>query len=497
MPYGPGPPIRPQVAAALSTIEPVPASKPRKKKPARTASRSGNPAARRAERESAEERRVSRAAWQHSDSPFGEYRRQLDRQRMKNASYDAEPIVADLLSLDGTVDQVEDALCRMLGETLAEQDQVSDAALARSQEVLGAYSPDQLLQAVTDIAVREARRAVAVDGDPQTRDAAWQMQLAICRITPYPAAELTIAAGDQLRAMATPRPDGDTTATPQGPALWCRDAYGTRFAITAPFATDANTPTAGSPARWYLWDIDACGSDAYTVGAGYFPDADAALAAWRAAAGTRATAGAVLEPVTDPYLAARLLPGLPAFFHPGGENQEQYAEFHRCRRLAQALRSSKYFDGSATGSGPASPPAPEDREWFDQQDWDGKDQWIGEFAAWRAMHRPGARAIPEDFPIVEGADPLTENELYRELLSSWFTGEFPEFAYCCSPHRIALLHDHLTDFYDDDFAQVITGLVPDLVAWLSEQATLPADLVPQPAADTARDHLNPLDRVQE
>jgi hypothetical protein len=437
------------------------------------------------------------AAWQHSDSPFGEYRRRLDRQRMKNAGYDAEPIVADLLGLDGTVDQVEDALCNMLGKTLAEQDQASDAALARSEEVLGAYSPDQLLEAVTDIAVREARRAITVDGDSQTRDSAWRMLLAICRITPYPAAELTIAAGDQLRAMATPRPDGDTTVTPQGPALWCRDVYGTRFAITAPFAADAKTPTTGSPARWYLWDIDACGSDAYTVGAGYFPDTDAALAAWRAAAGTRATAEAVLEPVADPHLAARLLPGLPGFFHPGGENQEQYAEFHRCRHLAQALRSSDYLDGNATGSGTASPPPPQDHEWFDQRDRDRKDQWIGEFTAWRAMHRPGAPAIPEDFPTVEGDHPLTEDELYRELLSSWFTSEFPEFAYCCSPHRIALLHDHLADFYDDNFAHVITGLVPDLVAWLSELAALPTDLVPQPAADAARGLLNPLDRVQE
>ena len=290
---------------------------------------------------------------------------------------------------------------------------------------------------------------------------------------------------------------GFALADAPGPALWCRDAYGTRSAITAPFAADAHTPTAGSPPRWYLWDVDACGSDAYTVGAGYFPDADAAVAAWRAAVGSRATAGAVLERVTDPNLAARLLPGLPGFFHPGGENQEQYAEYHRCRRLAQALRSSNDLDGSATGSGPANFPPPEDREWFDQQDWDGNDQWIGEFAAWRAIHRPGARAAPKDFPTVEGADPLTEDELYRELLSSWFTGEFPEFAYCCSPHRIALLHDHLADFYEDDFAHVITGLVPDLAAWLSERAALPADLVPQTATDAARGHLNPLDQVHE
>ena len=82
------------------------------------------------------------------------------------------------------------------------------------------------------------------------------------------------------------------------------------------------------------------------------------------------------------------------------------------------------------------------------------------------MHRPGARAIPKDSPTIEGDDPVTEDGLYRELFSS-------------------------------DFAQVITGLVPDLVAWLSGRAPLPADLVPQTATDAAHGHLNPLDRVQE
>jgi hypothetical protein len=46
-------------------------------------------------------------------------------------------------------------------------------------------------------------------------------------------------------------PDGPTLA---GPARWTRDAYGSRFGITAPSANPDGRQ------RWYLWDVDTCDS---------------------------------------------------------------------------------------------------------------------------------------------------------------------------------------------------------------------------------------------
>jgi len=60
-----------------------------------------------------------------------------------------------------------------------------------------------------------------------------------------------------------------------GPVLWTRDRYGSRFAVTAP------STTTGQPMRWYLWDIDACGHETFTVHSGFYPTSDAALHDWQ------------------------------------------------------------------------------------------------------------------------------------------------------------------------------------------------------------------------
>jgi hypothetical protein len=377
---------------------------------------------------------------------------------MDLAARDAEPIVAGLVAADGSASWTEDELCRRLGGTLSGQDAASDARReSGATEILDAYSPDQLLDAVTDATVQAAVQAVTAADEPQSRNGTWRLLLALARITPHPAAQVAIQTVTDLRERTASLPEGSTAAAPTGTALWCRDAYGTRFAVTAPFAA------ADGPDRWYLWDIDACGIDALTVGAGYFQDADQALASWLAAVGPSATSGCRLEPVSDPHLAARLLPALAGFFHPGGESEGQYAEFHRCRRLAQELRHSDFLDASTTAAGAPAPAQPVD-----------KDAWIAEFAAWRAEHRPGHNAVPDDFPVDKGEEPPTEDDIYRELAAAWFISEFPELAHACSPHRIALLAAHVRDFYTSDFAPVVLSLVPDLAAWLTERSGLSA-----------------------
>ncbi|MGR8012101.1 hypothetical protein [Streptomyces hypolithicus] len=439
----------------------MPVSKPRKKKPSRSAARarqSGNPATRKAGQETAPWGQSARSLWGES-ADFGEYRRRLDRQRMDLAARDAEPIVAGLIAADGSASWTEDELCRRLGQTLSGQDAASDARReSGAAEILDTYSPDQLLDAVTDATVQAAFQAVTAADEPQSRNGTWRLLLALARITPHPAAQVAVKTVTDLRERTASLPEDPIADVPTGTALWCRDVYGTRFAITAPFAA------ADGPDRWYLWDVDACGGDALTVGAGYFPDADQALASWLAAVGPDATSGCRLEPVSDPHLAARLLPDLAGFFHPGGESEGQYAEFHRCRRLAQELRRSDFLDASTATAGTPAAAQP-----------GGKDAWIAEFAAWRAEHRPGHNAVPDDFPLQEeGEEPPTEDDIYQELADGWFISEFPELAHACSPHRIALLAAHIRDYYTSDFALVVLRLVPDLAAWLTERSGLSA-----------------------
>ncbi|MHC5902407.1 hypothetical protein ACVNF4_00560 [Streptomyces sp. S6] len=442
----------------------MPVSKPRKKKQssrsADKAGRSGNPANRPPRQEAAPWKQPARSLWGES-AGFGEHRRRLDRHRMDLAARDAEPIVTGLVAADGLASWTEDELCRSLGRTLSGQDAASDTRReSGTAEILDTYSPDQLLEAVTDATVQAAFQAGTAADEPQKRNGAWRLLLALTRITPHPAAQVAIKAVTDLRERTVSLPDGSIAAEPTGMALWCRDAYGSRFAVTAPFAA------ADGPDQWYLWDIDACGGDPLTVGAGYFPDADQAWESWLAAVGPVATSGCRLEPVSDPHLAARLLPGPADFFHPGGESEGQYAEFHRCRRLAQELRGSDFLDGRTATAGAPAPAQPVD-----------KDTWIAEFAAWRAEFRPGHNAVPDDFPLQEeGEEPPTEDDIYRELAEGWFISELPELAHACSPHRIALLAAHIRDFYTSDFAPVVLSLVPDLAAWLTERSGLSAEV---------------------
>ncbi|MEZ0107602.1 hypothetical protein ABH920_001594 [Catenulispora sp. EB89] len=408
--------------------------------------------------------------------------------RTGHAKVDAKPIIADLAAADQTVSWIEDELCRRLGRALAAQDASTDARRESGEtEILDAYNPDQLLDAITDATCLAAVKAVAATDEPSDRDGTWRLLVALARIVPHPAARIPVGAVEDLRTAVASFPEGSIVAAPTAAAQWCRDVFGTRFAITAPFAAADGTD------RWYLWDIDVCGGEPYTVGAGYFRDAEQAFAAWRSAVGPDATSGAQLEPVSDAHLAERILPGPSSMFRPGGESEPQYAEFHRCRRLAQELCRSEHLDGG----GSTATVLPE-------QEVD-KDVWIAEFMAWRAEHRPGRSVVPEDFPADD--EPLTEAEVYRELAFTWLSEEFPEFAYTCSPHRIALTAVGIHDLYNADFADILLRTIPDLAAWLTDQVGLPdtvaarvrayADSVVTPDTDLRDQIGNPMAQIRE
>ncbi|MFG2682926.1 hypothetical protein [Streptomyces sp. NPDC048392] len=397
------------------------------------------------------------------------------------------PAVTELLGLSGSLDEIEDHLCLRLGTLLSAQHPGPEARREEDVDPLQAYSPDQLLDALTTELVSRAQAASeAADGpscnsaDGEETSAAenlWQLLAALARVSPHPVSQDLVRAADRLASRLGLDSSGALAREPRGTALWCRDAYGSRFAITAPFPASGDVPD-----RWYLWDIDVCATDAFTVDSGYHDSPEAALTAWRETAGREATQDAVLIPVNNPRFAARLLPDLPDFLHPGGESEEQFAEFHRCRRLAQELTSSPTLDGRA-----AEGPKPGKHHV-------AKEKWISEFRAWRATHSPGQPTVPDDYAPAEGEQPPTEQDVLAELADSWSVTDFPEVSYACSPHRISSVTTQILDFYDDNFASVLVRLLPDLTGWLTERTGVPAALADRSRARaeacTQRKHPN-------
>ena len=118
-----------------------------------------------------------------------------------------------------------------------------------------------------------------------------------------------------------------------GPALWTRDGYGSRWVVVAPLAS------ADGSGRWYLWDVHACGYELVTVHSGFYPSAEAALAEWQQAVGPSA-AGATVTAADDTETLDALLTGEWEVIRSGGEDQAQYAEFLRSRRLGRTVRQA-------------------------------------------------------------------------------------------------------------------------------------------------------------
>src|SRR5262249_32996918 len=158
---------------------------------------------------------------------------------------------------------VEDLLCLQLGALLGEQEQAPvDTQL----------HPGDMPGALVDAAVATVR---ASKGQADARRAPWRVLTAVAGGLPYPDSEAAVGAIAQLRdTMGSVLPAKLSGPDVSGPVLWARDRYGSRFAVAAPIVV------ADQPARWYLWDIDVCGHEAFTVHSGFYPTSEAALAAW-------------------------------------------------------------------------------------------------------------------------------------------------------------------------------------------------------------------------
>ena len=416
------------------TLQRVPVSRKRKKKPGK----SGRPRqpTRVDQRGSAadlseHDRRELAEAWQGLTA----YREQVHAGRRERAATVATDLVTDLVTVVATQPDmiVEDALCTRLGTVLSEAEQ------APLDDRPG---PAHLAPAL----ITAAEAAVeATIGDADAWRAPWQVLAAVATILPYPYSETAADAITRLRntmrdttgrRMLPPAPSGPEVT---GPVRWTRDHYGSRFAVTAPITT------ADQPERWYLWDIDACGHQAFTVHSGYYPTPEAALTAWQNGVGPTASAGTSLAPVDDPWLLAELLPAEEGLLRAGGENTEQFAEYHRSKRLAEAVKHTSRRRGN-----------PPDREL-------NAATAAVEFATWlRARHQG---ELPEDL-----------DELASELADSWCINNIDAVFTTCSPHRVALFVQHVHGFYVDDFADQLVALLPDWTHWLAARNATPPEL---------------------
>jgi hypothetical protein len=252
------------------------------------------------------------------------HRHQIEAQRSAVAAEAAGDLVATLVA--AATEQphmiIEDALCLGLGILLGDADH---------HPIDDRPGPAHAAWAVTTAAAAAVESAL---GQPAVQ-AAWRVLSPVAAILPYPDNETADNAIRRLQSTAAGRalpllPGPTVTA----PVLWTRDRYGSRFAVTAPITT------ADQPQRWYLWDIDACGHDAFTVDSGYYLTSHAALAAWQAAVGLPAATDTELTEVDDPWLLAGLLPVELGFMRVGGENVEQFAEYHRSKRLAEVVKQA-------------------------------------------------------------------------------------------------------------------------------------------------------------
>jgi hypothetical protein len=171
------------------------------------------------------------------------------------------------------------------------------------------------------------------------------------------------------------------------------------------------------------------------------------LAAWQAAVGQVASADAVLAPVDDQRLLAALLPAEMGFMRFGGENGEQFAEYHRSKRLAEVVKRALPGRETRQGNGLTAATAEV------------------EFAAWLAARRADQQTPPGDL-----------EDLVAELADSWCFNGIDEVYTACSPHRVALTVLHVRNAYIDEFADHVVALLPDWTQWLATRNGTPPEL---------------------
>jgi hypothetical protein len=168
-------------------------------------------------------------------------------------------------------------------------------------------------------------------------------------------------------------------------------------------------------------------------------------------------------------LLAELLPAEEGFVRVSGENTEQFAEYHRSKRLAEAVKQTARRRGNPPDRGMNAATA------------------AVEFASWLRDHDTTQQEPPEDL-----------DELAFELADSWCINNIDAVFTTCSPHRVALSVQHVHGFYVTDFADQLVALLPEWIRWLDAINTTPAELAErclpyaqgQPHPQITADHRN-------
>jgi hypothetical protein len=376
---------------------------------------------------------------------FAGSRRRLEQRRAALAAAAAQRLVARLCrDADQRSDPaIEDELCVGCGAQMWEWSQA---------EVDDHVSPDTFAEALVDAATGALAAALAGPAEPVGWQASWRVFGAVVRIVPERWRAWAVEAAASLRrgTGGDVLPDLPAGPTVTGAVRWMRDGYGSRFGVVAPVSA------LGGGHRWYLWDVDACGMKAVTVHSGFFPTVEEAVAEWRAGVGPAAAGSAVLRPVDDVPLLAALLPTEEGIMRIGGENAAQFAEYHRSRRLAEAVWeaigpvevAADEADAADDGSEPISV----------------REAAVDEFVVWLDKRRARQPAFAD------------LGELADDLANSWSSFGPAALYRTCSPHRVAETVSLLRDYYGDDHADELIGLLPEWTAWLAECNGTPAEL---------------------
>ena len=244
-----------------------------------------------------------------------------------------------------------------------------------------------------------------------------------------------------------------------GGPLVARDAYGSRFLVTAPFGYgQAQGGSREQPDHWYAWDIDWCWTD-MVVGAGVTGSAAEALREWQDAVGPSAS-GATLSP-SPPGTAALLLEpclqtGPLSDQLQGSEPRELMREYYRLRRRARVLAAVRSAD-------PPSPdPSGGTSGAFDTRSADNAGQLRDAFLAWYAARHD--------------VNPQAEDA--GTIIQEWGPWQLPDdtWFYACSPHRIEMTATLIRDGYLAEHANAALRLLPEWTQWCIEQSGLTGDL---------------------
>ncbi|MEV0158062.1 hypothetical protein AB0H57_30790 [Micromonospora sp. NPDC050686] len=380
--------------------------------------------------------RANRAVQANAVTELFDYRRKLAAHRAALAAdtahlmVDAMIAVAPELSDDG----LEDVFCLRYGAAMAQFDDGRLEDLVNPEDLAGT-----LLSAIDE------RLHEAVDSATDV-DVLQRLLTVVAGVVPLPLSELARdLVAEHVDAGAAGQAARGRTIT--GEVLWTYDAYGSRWAVVAPFAS------VGGRDRWYLWDVDTCGYEVVTVYSGFHPSAESALAAWSGTVGHTA-AEATLTAVDDAETLGALLNGEVEGIRPGGESQEQYAEFLRSRRLGRAAReAARRVRERASG------------ELTVQEATEGFAQRLRQIGY---HDRPAGDG--------SGEGPAGADDLAAELADSWFQRDHPRLYPLCSPHKVAGAVLHLRDYYQDDFAAELVAVLPEWIRFLAEHTGMAAEL---------------------